>query len=236
MKLRPWFLISLVGPVLLFAGCGKKTSAEADHDHSEHAGEEGGGEGGVTFKEGRGLQLSPEVIKALNLRTTEAEERSLAAELNVIAQVFAVTPRVLASARLTEEHAGTLEKSSFTGAKLMRIDRSTVAATRLVDLVFELDASPRHQIGDFVTLALAVEPAPVLSVPRSAVLDGATGSFVYVVNSGAYLRTPVKVGARSADFIEIADGLYAGDIVVVTPVDQLWLAELRLTKGGGHSH
>lgn len=118
----------------------------------------------------------------------------------------------------------------------MRIDRSTVAATRLVDLVFELDASPRHQIGDFVTLALAVEPATVLSVPRSAVLDGATGSFVYVVNSGAYLRTPVKVGARSADFIEISDGLYAGDIVVVTPVDQLWLAELRLTKGGGHSH
>jgi multidrug efflux pump subunit AcrA (membrane-fusion protein) len=236
MKLRPWFLISLVGPVLLFAGCGKKTSAEADHDHSEHAGEEGGGEGGVTFKEGRGLQLSPEVIKALNLRTTEAEERSLAAELNVIAQVFAVTPRVLASARLTEEQAGALEKSSFTGAKLMRIDRSTVAATRLVDLVFELDASPQHQIGDFVTLALAVEPATVLSVPRSAVLDGATGSFVYVVNSGAYLRTPVKVGARSADFIEISDGLYTGDIVVVTPVDQLWLAELRLTKGGGHSH
>lgn len=235
MKLRPWFPISLVGLVLLCVGCGKKTSAEGGHDHSEHAGE-GGGEGGVTFKEGRGLQLSPEVIKALNLRTTEAEERSLTAELNVIAQVFAVTPRVLASARLTEEQAAALEKSSFTGAKLMRIDRSTVAATRLVDLVFELDASPRHQIGDFVTLALAVEPATVLSVPRSAVLDGATGSFVYVVNSGAYLRTPVKVGARSADFIEISDGLYAGDIVVVTPVDQLWLAELRLTKGGGHSH
>jgi hypothetical protein len=50
------------------------------------------------------------------------------------------------------------------------------------------------------------------------------------------LRTPVKVGARSAGFSEIADGLYAGDIVVVSSVDQLWLAELRLTKGGGHSH
>jgi multidrug efflux pump subunit AcrA (membrane-fusion protein) len=96
--------------------------------------------------------------------------------------------------------------------------------------------SATPQVGDFVTLALAVEPRNRPHRARSAVLDGATGTFVYVVNSGAYLRTPVKVGARSADFIEITDGLYAGDVVVVTPVDQLWLAELRLTKGGGHSH
>ena len=76
----------------------------------------------------------------------------------------------------------------------------------------------------------------MLTVPRSALLDSAAGLFVYVVNGEFYLRTPVKVGARSADFIEITDGLYAGDSVVATPVEQLWLAELRLTKGGGHSH
>jgi multidrug efflux pump subunit AcrA (membrane-fusion protein) len=76
----------------------------------------------------------------------------------------------------------------------------------------------------------------VLAVPRSALLDAATGTFVYVVNGDHYLRTPVKTEARSADFVEITDGLYAGDVVVVSPVEQLWLAELRLTKGGGHSH
>lgn len=236
MNARPWFLATLAASALLLGGCGKKASSEAGHDHSEHAEGEEGGEGGVTFKEGRGLQLSPEVIKALGLVTAEAEDRSLAAELNVTAQVFATAPRVLASTRLPAEQAEALEKSRFAGAKLVRIDRAAASATRLVDLVFELDTPAAHQVGDFVTLALAVEPASVLTVPRSAVLDGATGSFVYVVNSGAYLRTPVKVGARSADFIEITDGLYAGDVVVVTPVDQLWLAELRLTKGGGHSH
>ena len=236
MKPRPWFLISLASSALLFAGCGKKASSEeAGHDHSEHAGADENEEG-VTFKEGRGLQIPPNVVKALNVLTTEAEERPLTAELKVTAQVFAVQPRVLASARLTVEQAAPLEKSSFTGAKLVSIDRATVTATRLVDLVFELDASSKHQLGDFVTLALAVEPATVLTVPRSAVLEGAAGTFVYVVNSGAYLRTPVKMGARSADFIEITDGLYAGDVVVVTPVNQLWLSELRLTKGGGHSH
>lgn len=236
MKLRPWFLIGLTASALLLAGCGKKVSSEADHDHSEHAEGEEAEESGVTFKEGRGLQLSPEVIKALGLVTAEAEDRVLAPELNITAQVFAITPRVLAGARLPAKQAVLLEQSSFTGAKLAQIDRSAVSATRLVDLVFELDASATHQVGDFVTLALAVEPTSVLTVPRSAVIDGATDTFVYVVNSGTYLRTPVKVGARSADFIEIADGLYAGDVVVVTPVEQLWLAELRLTKGGGHSH
>lgn len=236
MKPRPWFLISLAGSVLLFVGCGKKASSEeAGHDHSEHAGADENEEG-VTFKEGRGLQIPPNVVKALNVLTTEAEERPLTAELKVTAQVFATTPRVLASARLAVEQAAPLEKSAFTGAKLVRIDRATVTATRLVDLVFELDALSKHQVGDFVTLALAVEPATVLTVPRSAVLEGAASTFVYVVNSGAYLRTPVTIGARSADFIEITDGLYAGDVVVVTPVDQLWLSELRLTKGGGHSH
>jgi hypothetical protein len=237
MKPRPWFLISLIGSALLFAGCGKKAaSEEAGHDHSEHAGADENAEAGVTFKEGSGLQIPPNVVKALNVLTAEAEERPLTAELNVTTQVFATTPRVLASARLTVEQAAPLEKSSFTGAKLVRIDRATVTATRLVDLVFELDASSKHQVGDFVTLALVVEPATVLTVPRSAVLEGAASTFVYVVNSGAYLRTPVTTGARSADFIEITDGLYAGDVVVVTPVDQLWLSELRLTKGGGHSH
>lgn len=239
MNPRPWFLITTAGLALVLAGCGqKKASSAAGDGHAEHAeGEsEEGGEEGVTFKEGRGLQISPAVGKALNMRTAEAEDRPLTAEFNVTAQVFATQPRVLASARLAVEQADPLEKSSFTGAKLVRIDRATVAATRLVDLVFELDASSKNQIGDFVTLALAVEPSTVLTVPRSAVLEGASSTFVYVVNSGAYLRTPVKVGARSADFIEITDGLYAGDVVVVTPVDQLWLSELRLTKGGGHSH
>lgn len=236
MNPRPWFLASLAASALLLAGCGKKSSSEAGHDHSEHSEGERSGDGGVAFKEGRGLQLSSEVIKALGLVTAEAEDRALAAELNVTAQVFATKPRALASTRLPVERAGPLEKSSFTGAKLVRIDRTAASATRLVDLIFELDSPAVHQVGDFVTLALAVQPVSVLTVPRSAVLDGATGTFVYVINSGAYLRTPVKVGARSADFIEITDGLYAGDVVVVTPVDQLWLAELRLTKGGGHSH
>jgi hypothetical protein len=46
----------------------------------------------------------------------------------------------------------------------------------------------------------------------------------------------VRTGAESSEYIEITDGLYAGDIVVSNPVEMLYLIELRATKGGGHSH
>lgn len=216
---------------LALAGCGKK-DAEAEHQHSES--EEA--EGGVTFKEGRGLSLNPEVVKALGLRTAEAEERPLADNIRLIAQVFETVPRVLASATVPAAEAAHFEQHPFQGAKLVRIDRSTESATRLVDLIVALGRTDALAIGDFVEVVFAAEPTTVLAVSSSALLDGATGTFVYVVNGEHYLRTPVKAGARTADFVEITDGLYAGDVVVTAPVEQLWLAELRLTKGGGHSH
>ncbi|MBS0631261.1 MAG: hypothetical protein JSS11_05065 [Verrucomicrobia bacterium] len=227
MNPRHWLFVSTAGLTLLLAGCGEKPAGpEAEAEESS----------GVTYKEGRGLQLAPEVVQALRLQTATAEERPLAAESALTAQVFATQPQLLATARLTADQAAPLRTASFTGARLLRIDASPAAATRLVDAVFALDEAPGRRIGDFVTLTARRDSVPTLTVPRAAILDGATGPFVYVVNGDAYLRTPVKLGAQTADFTEITDGLYAGDLVVVAPVDQLWLAELRLTKGGGHSH
>lgn len=235
MTSRSWFTITLAGAILLAVGCGKKQAvAAAEHAHSEHG--EGEEHAGVNFKAGQGLQLSPQVVNALELTTAEAAERPFSSELCLTAQVYATTPQVLTNVRLPLEQAEALEKTAFTGAKLIRIDRSTTSATHLVDLIFELPAVSPPALGEFVTLSLRTEPARVLTVPRSAVLDGATGTFVYVMKDDSYLRTPVKLGGRSADCVEISDGLHAGDIVVTSPVDQLWLAELRLTKGGGHSH
>jgi multidrug efflux pump subunit AcrA (membrane-fusion protein) len=44
------------------------------------------------------------------------------------------------------------------------------------------------------------------------------------------------VGSEADGWVEITDGLLAGDQVVTKPVQTLWLIELRATKGGGHSH
>lgn len=225
------FAVFIAGCTLLLSGCGK--SGETAAAKSEH--EEGGAEG-AAFKEGRGLKFTPEIIKALELKASEAEDRPIVGEVRLMAQVFKTAPDVLASVSLSPAEAALLQTQSFTGAKLVRVDRGGESANGRADAVFALDRTPAHSVGDFVSLALNTAPRTVLTIPRSALLDSATGLFVYVVNGEFYLRTAVKVGARSAEFIEITDGLYAGDSVVVTPVEQLWLIELRLTKGGGHSH
>ena len=103
MKGIRWLTVLIASGSLLFAGCGKKSSektAQAEGENHEEA--EGGG---VSFKEGRGLALNPDIIRALGLKTAEAEERPLAAEMKLLAQVFATTPQVLASASVPEAEA-----------------------------------------------------------------------------------------------------------------------------------
>jgi multidrug efflux pump subunit AcrA (membrane-fusion protein) len=73
---------------------------------------------------------------------------------------------------------------------------------------------------------------PVSSIPRSALLKTAEGTFAYTVNGKFYVRTPVKVGAINEQTVEISDGLYSGDEVVATPVMSLWMAELQVLRGG----
>jgi multidrug efflux pump subunit AcrA (membrane-fusion protein) len=64
------------------------------------------------------------------------------------------------------------------------------------------------------------------------VIHGATGDLVYVVNGDAYLLTWVELGSESGGWVEVIDGLLAGDRVVTRGAMDLWLVELRAQKGG----
>lgn len=91
--------------------------------------------------------------------------------------------------------------------------------------------------GEFIPARINLqreEAVPV--IPQSALLRTSEGTFVYAVNGDAYFRTAVKTGSEADGWVEITDGLLAGDQVVTKPVQTLWLIELRATKGGGHSH
>jgi len=79
-------------------------------------------------------------------------------------------------------------------------------------------------------------PQKAISIPSSAILKTAMGSFVFVQNGEFLLRTEVKTGNTHDDRIQIVEGLYEGDVIVRKPVEMLYLIELRATKGGGHSH
>ena len=214
---------------LVLAGCGKPTSSGGDEGHNDTT-----GESPVKFKEGIGLQLSAETSTALSLRTGEVEERSVRHTYELTASVFDAGPPARASSLVPSEVADALEKHPPTEAKLLTVHRELSSAMTQVEVVFAVPGNP--PVGAMSSLTLRGPASTGSAVPRAALLRTATGTFVYVVNGANLLRTPVKPGASDGAFIEILDGLYAGDVVVTHGVEHLWLTELRLTKGGGHSH
>lgn len=106
----------------------------------------------------------------------------------------------------------------FTG-KVALIYPQVTAATRSVTVRIELDnpdlalrpdmyADARIETGD---------GAPVLCVPESAVIDSGDRQVVIVDRGdGRFEPRPVSVGRRGDGYIEIRDGIAAGDLVVTS--------------------
>jgi multidrug efflux pump subunit AcrA (membrane-fusion protein) len=117
---------------------------------------------------------------------------------------------------------------------LVRMDSQTQSVLGQVEGLVELDdPQRRYPAGAFVTVTLTIGNAkPVFVVPESGLLTAADGSYVYAVNGSHLTRTRVKPGAASGGFVEIEDGLYAGDSVAAKGVAALWLVELSALKGG----
>ncbi|CAN5118868.1 efflux RND transporter periplasmic adaptor subunit [soil metagenome] len=59
----------------------------------------------------------------------------------------------------------------------------------------------------------------VLTVRRGSFVDESGGQYAYVIRDGVAQRTPIRVGARSFDKVEILQGLEVGDHVVVSGAD-----------------
>lgn len=233
---RPPFLrpaIPLLAGLAL-AGCGKPapTAGHEGHDHGAHA--HAADESPVRFKEGAGLWLFAETSSALGLRTGEVEERSVRHTYELTASVFDAGPPARASSLVPGEIADDLERHPPAEAGILAIHREILPAVTQAEIVFAVAGNPA--VGSTIHLTLRGPSRTGTAVPRSALLHTAVGAFVYVVNGANLLRTPVKPGASDGAYIEILDGLYAGDVVATAGVEQLWLTELRLTKGGGHSH
>lgn len=74
---------------------------------------------------------------------------------------------------------------------------------------------PAGMVGT-VTLRLP-RPTPALVVPNAAVVRGADGSRVAIVDAGRLEYRDVTVGRNLGDTIEIRSGLAAGDTVVLSP-------------------
>lgn len=114
-----------------------------------------------------------------------------------------------------------------TGPVRPSIDRSK--ATAQVKVLFE--EVPRGVLPDMgAKVAFLKEDVPpealakdarALRVPASAVVDGANGPAVWVVDNGQVRQQPVKPGARVGEEVELKEGPPPGTQVVVAPDSRL---------------
>jgi Cu(I)/Ag(I) efflux system membrane fusion protein len=80
--------------------------------------------------------------------------------------------------------------------------------------------------------------APVITVPRDAVVDTGREQHVFVASGGRFEPRPVTLGVQLPDRVEVRSGLSPGEAVVVAGVFLLDSeSRLRATGGaGGHGH
>ena len=234
---------------LLLSGCGHKH--RTGHPQATEA------EAGVTFNSTKGLLVPGMTAKFIGLQVAEIEERKVSSALQFSAKVYratgptqpastplAFTTTALASGVLGASDAAslreglsivvTLGETNTLRGQVARLNRELEKASGHVEVLLTIeDEGGRLAEGAFVSVTAPLGGEKnVVSVPRSALFRTTEGDFVYTLSGDRFVRTAVRLGALNHDFAEVADGLYSGDQVVVTPVMTLWLAELQSIRGG----
>lgn len=254
------FVPALLVAGSLFVGCGHKDGEGKEVAHGKDD-EHGHGEespSGASFKAGKGVTVTEETKKILGVEVADVAERKLPHQIRFTVQVFGEKHHHLLN---PDDHTG----CDVHGSAFLPADTAPLVKPGQPVLVFKDTNSPLGGVVVAVQKALALGETEVVigvsngtaalkpsefvparinltrneavtAVPQSALLRTPEGTFVYAVNGDAYFRTAVKVGTEADGWVEITDGLLAGDAVVTKPVQTLWLIELRAVKGGGHSH
>ncbi len=242
-----WIFV-IIGATALPLCCEPK---EDDHGEEESP-------SGASFKPGKGVIIKEETSKILGLEIADVTEELLPQVVKFDVQIFVESHRF---ADLNIDHTGCQFHGSgflppdkaalvkpkapvkFQGSSDEILDGYVIAVQKplargeIEIIVGVTTADSNLKDGEFVSATISMpRNEPVTVIPSSALLRTVAGTYVYVVNGEAYLRTAVTVGGSANGKVEIMDGLYEGDQVVAKPVETLWIIELRATKGGGHSH
>lgn len=198
-------------------------------------------ENGAQFTEGKGVVLTEVMAKSINLQTAEVGEETLTPTISL--QLQTVERGSEACGWLNEEQAASIRpgmevelqaaqpKPATLKGKVTRVDKAGFSTTGELEVAVELPSAFDAGVAFSGTVKLPASEGHT-AIAKSALLSTAEGHFVYAKNGEFYVRTPIKVGAVSGDHVEIAEGLYAGDEVVTSPVMSLWLAELQVLRGG----
>jgi HlyD family secretion protein len=99
-----------------------------------------------------------------------------------------------------------LQGQEFQG-KVTRTAKSLDPRSRTLRTEIDLPNSGKLQSGMYVHVAITVEHPDVWSLPASAVVTQGEQTFCYCVENGKAVRTPVQVGIREGDWVEVLQKL-----------------------------
>ena len=230
--------------VLLPCGCSRSHTEAQAEEHSEE---------GVTFKEGKGLRIPKGTSDFIGLKIVDVGEQKLASTLRFSAKVYSpsISGKTATESRTTLA-TGFVRKAdvnrlqvgqsvkiqsdsdtAFSG-KIIALNREMEKIIGQVEVLLEIDDTQKPlSMGNQVEVVVATgKEESIIGIPKSALLRTAEGNFVYTVSGEHLVRSEVKVGEITNEIVEIKDGLYAGDQIVVNPVMTLWMAELQSIRGG----
>jgi len=134
--------------------------------------------------------------------------------------------------------AAAYPETTFTG-KISHISDIMNPEERTVHFWTEVNNLTRKlKPGMFTEQTIVLEKGPeVLSVPLNAALEDGGSWFVFVELGDAYTKQEVVVGARDDRYIEIKDGLFPEEYVVVQGQHQLLRATADVPEAiGAHGH
>ncbi|MBI5441007.1 MAG: efflux RND transporter periplasmic adaptor subunit, partial [Deltaproteobacteria bacterium] len=128
----------------------------------------------------------------------------------------------------------------FEAGKLVSFGRVVDPATRTVPILFEvLNSDGRLRVGQDARVRLATGPSVrALSVPESAVLDDAGKTVAFVHVSGeAFERRVLRLGVSGKGWVQVLEGLAAGERVVTKGTYEIKLAASSgAIPSSGHVH
>ena len=135
-------------------------------------------------------------------------------------------------------HVAAYPDTIFTG-RISHISDIMNPEERTVHFWAEVN-NPTHQLkpGMFAEQTIVLEKgAEVLSVPLNAVLEDSGSWFVFVEFGETYTKQEVVVGDKDDRYIEIKEGLFPEEYVVVQGQHQLLRATADVSQGQGtHGH
>jgi multidrug efflux pump subunit AcrA (membrane-fusion protein) len=109
-----------------------------------------------------------------------------------------------------------------------------------VPVIFELANTDRRlRIGQFAKAQIATgAPIRAIAIPESAIVDEAGKAVAYVQIEGeSFERRPLALGTRSQGWVEVKEGVTAGDHVVIRGAYEIKLASAAGSiPAHGHAH